>query len=403
MSVARLWDHKLEDATQKTEHFPPSEVAMLHSVRGIEHTHEVSSSPHLDLFQLAAFSEGGELHLHHHPDTGLRAIVAIDDTTLGPALGGCRCQPYTSSTDAIEDALRLSRAMTYKAALAGLPHGGGKAVLIRPQHIPDRKAYFEAFGLFVSTLAGRYITAEDMGTSVSDLDSVARTTPFVLGTSSGPGGCGDPSPYTAFGVRRGIEAAARVKLGRSELQGLRVAIQGVGKVGRELAAQLHELGCRLLVADVNPEAVAFCADSFDAEPVDSRAILAAPCDILAPCAGGNIINDRTIPRIKARIVAGSANNQLEHPRHGRVLQSRKILYAPDYVINAGGLMHVALSNVCGEREVTSRTDNIHDTLLGIFKQAQREHRAPSEIADEQARGILAAAADGTGRRMADQS
>ena len=376
---------------------------MLQSVRGIEKTDKIGLRSQLDLFQLPVFSEGGELHLHHDPETGLKAIIAIDDTTLGPALGGCRCQSYASSNEAIEDALRLSRAMSYKAALAGLPHGGGKAVLLRPEHIPDRRAYFETFGLFVSTLAGRYITAEDMGTSVADLDSVARTTPFVLGTSSGPGGCGDPSPSTAFGVRRGIEAAARVRLGRSDLQGLRVAIQGVGKVGRQVAAELYALGCQLLVADLDAQAVALCADSYGAEPMDTGDILEAHCDVLVPCAGGTIINDRTIPRIRARIVAGSANNQLEHPRHGRVLQSHKILYAPDYVINAGGLIHVALSHVCGEQEVKSRIAHIHDTLLGIFKQAQREQRAPSEIADERAQVILTRAARGTQTRVVDGS
>ncbi len=324
----------------------------------------------------------GELHFKIDQRVGLYAVVAIHNTTLGPALGGCRCVNYPNSSEAIKDAMRLARGMSYKSAICKLPYGGGKSVLMRPRLMEDRVAYFEVFGEFLEQLGGRYIAAVDSGTSVEDMDAIAHRTQHVTCTSDQ---AGDPSPLTALGVFRGIEAAARFSLQRSDLEDLHVAIQGVGHVGHALAALLHEAGARLTVADHNPTLVKRCVDEFDALAVPAQSILDVEADVLAPCALGGIINDNSIHRLRCAIVAGSANNQLSTPVHGMQLQQLGILYAPDYVINAGGLIRVAIPD---EQQAHERVMAIYDTLYEIFEQAAKDEQPPELVADSMAETIL---------------
>jgi leucine dehydrogenase len=278
--------------------------------------------------------------------------------------------------------------MSYKAALSGLPYGGGKGVLIKPAQITDRHEYFKAYARFVESLQGRFITAEDSGTGVADMDAMAAVTAHVVGTSSGSG---DPSPYTALGVRRGIEAAVETLCNRSDLHGLRVAIQGLGNVGYALARELAERGAKLIVTDINGETVQRCADEFGAQPVTPQAIYSADCDVFAPCALGAILNDQTLRQLRAQIIAGSANNQLLARNHGQELHGRRILYAPDYVVNAGGLIYLALAKA-GENEeaIQARVEAIHDTLIEIFQRARRASLPPAEVADALAEARLSA-------------
>lgn len=268
--------------------------------------------------------------------------------------------------------MRLARGMTYKAAISGLPHGGGKAVIMRPPGLDaeGRRALFEVYGEFIDSLGGRYITCEDSGTTVGDMNVVRSKTEHVLGFDPGAGSSGDPSPFTAFGVRRGIEAAAKFKWGRDDLQGLRVAVQGVGSVGYHLARELHQLGAKLVVADIKEAAVLRCKEEFDAEVVSVDEIAAVACDIYAPCALGGAINDATLPELKCEVVAGAANNQLMEPRHGVALMERGILYAPDYAINAGGLINVAQEFVSYDADAArEKTSEIYTTMLEIFERA----------------------------------
>src|SRR5579871_4821629 len=295
----------------------------------------------MKLFEQLGAYDYGEVHFKLDKATGLRAIVAIHDTRLGPALGGCRFIHYDSDEAAVVDALRLARGMTYKAALAGLAHGGGKSVLIRPKQRFDRVAMFRAFGKFVEDLRGHYITAEDSGTGLEDMEVIRTVTKHVTGVDVSHGGSGDPSPFTALGVRRGIEACVKFKLGKDNLDGVHVAVQGVGHVGYHLCKELHAAGAKLSVADVDPLKAERAHREFGANVVPLNDIFETACDVIAPCALGSALNDETIPRLKARIVAGAANNQLAEPRHGDDLHARGILYAPDYAINAGGLVNVA--------------------------------------------------------------
>ena len=271
---------------------------------------------------------------------GLRAIIGIHDTTLGPSLGGCRLYPYASESDAVRDVLRLSRGMTYKAAVAGLDVGGGKGVIIGDPSIKS-EALFRAFGRFVESLGGRYITAEDMNTTVEDMNCIRRETDHVTGWSKAFGGSGDPSPVTAWGVFHGIRASLQVALGSSDVRGRRVAIQGVGNVGYQLARYLSDAGARLVYSDINRTNLARVLDEFGGDVVDGDDWYSAEVDVLAPCAVGGIFNPHTIPLVRAPIIAGGANNQLdEEQRDGEALMSRNITYVPDYVINAGGLINV---------------------------------------------------------------
>ena len=333
----------------------------------------------MDLFEELAGLRYGDIHMAHDEATGLRAIVAIHNTNRGPGIGGTRCIRYPSSDAAIIDAMRLARGMAYKAAGANLPHGGGKAVIVLPDGDVDRTALFEAFGAFVDTLGGRYITCEDSGTGTADMDVIRTQTRHVLGTSSGSG---DPSPFTALGVRRGIEAAVKFELGRDDLEGLHVAIQGVGHVGYWLAKELHERGCKLTITDVNRENLARAADQFRATVVTPDEILATECDVLAPCALGAVFDDRTIPALRTKIIAGAANNVLAEDRHGLELVKRGILYAPDYVINAGGLINVAVEySGYDEQKATNQVVAIHDTLWEIFTRSRSTDTPTHVIAD----------------------
>lgn len=340
------------------------------------------------LLQYAETLGLGEIHMKMDPATGLRAIVAIHSTKRGPAFGGCRCIEYHNLQEALYDAMRLARGMSYKSAICDLPHGGGKAVLIRPKKIQNREAYFESFGRFVHDLGGRYITAVDSGTNVSDMDIIARQTPYVSCCSLPNGAPNDPSPYTALGVRRGIQAAVKFKLGKSDLENIHVTIQGLGHVGYSLSKELHDLGAKLTVCDINTEATQRCQDEFHATVVDLEAIYSVACDVYAPCALGATLNDKTIPLLNTKIVAGSANNQLAEPRHGQLLQTRDILYAPDYVINAGGLIQaVAQYHQHTDDQIIDRIEQtIYHTLMTIFERAKQEDLATSDIAD-----IMAAA------------
>ncbi len=279
-----------------------------------------------------------ELVFWYDKTTGLKAIVGIHDTTLGPALGGCRMWPYDSEEEAITDVLRLSRGMTYKNAAMGLDLGGGKSVIWADSRTDKSEPLLRAFGRLIQSLGGRYITAEDVGISADDMATVARETRFVGGLKETSG---DPSPATALGVLEGMKAAAVMAFGSPDLSGKHVAIQGQGHVGFLLAKLLIEQGARLTVTDIHPEDTRQAAEDLGAAWVEPDQIYAVDADIFAPCALGAILNDDTIPKLKVRVVAGSANNQLKEPRHGLELMKRNIVYVPDYVINGGGVVNVA--------------------------------------------------------------
>ncbi len=336
----------------------------------------------LDLFDRLDGYDYGEVHFKLDKATGLKTIVAIHDTRLGPALGGCRFIHYDSDESALTDALRLARGMTYKAALAGLPHGGGKSVIIRPPQHFDRVALFRAFGRFIDDLRGHYITAEDSGTGLEDMEVIRSVTKWVTGVDPSHGGSGDPSPFTALGVRRGIEACVARKLGKATLEGVHVAVQGVGHVGYHLCKELHASKAIITVADVDGLKAERAHRDFGARVVPLDAIFDVDCEVFAPCALGSALNDDTIPRLKARVVAGAANNQLAQPRHGDDLHARGILYAPDYAINAGGLVNVA-QEVVGydEKKARDKTLLIHDTIAEIIDRAEKLKAPTHKVAD----------------------
>lgn len=326
-----------------------------------------------------------ELHFRNDPDSGLQAVIAIHSTRLGPALGGCRCIEYPDSDAAIQDALRLSKGMSYKAALAGVPYGGGKAVIRRPHTIKDREALFRAFGEFVESLGGRYITAVDSGTSTLDMAVAATRTTSVTSTSEDA----DPSPWTALGVFRGIQSAVRHKLDREDLKGLRVAVQGVGHVGYPLARYLHEAGAELIVSEVDRNKARRARREFGAELVADNDIYAVDCDVFAPCGLGAVINDATLKEFRCSIIAGSANNQLMNEEHGVRLHEQGILYAPDFMINAGGLVFVALNHAGSlSRQVKTKVEQIEQTLDSLFSRAEAASAPTSEIASHMAEEII---------------
>ncbi|HYL01912.1 MAG TPA: Glu/Leu/Phe/Val dehydrogenase dimerization domain-containing protein [Steroidobacteraceae bacterium] len=344
----------------------------------------------MDVFDLPEF-DGHELVLFgHDAPTGLRAIIAIHSTTLGPAAGGCRLWPYATTRAALADVLRLSRGMSYKNALAGLPFGGGKAVVIADPRRGKTPELLAAFGRLVDSLRGRYVTAEDVGTSPADMAHVARATRYVagLGRSTGVAG-GDPAPKTALGVFLGIQAAVKFRLGRDDFEGLSVAVQGAGGVGYHLCGLLAEAGARLRVADVRSEAVERACGEFGATPIAPDEVLAAAADVLAPCALGSVLDGASIARLRARVVAGAANNQLARDEHGEALRAAGILYAPDYVINAGGIISVAREYYGGtEEQVLEDIRGIPERLTEIFERSRREQRTTNEVADQLARERL---------------
>ena len=327
----------------------------------------------------------------HDQATGLRAIIAIHDTTLGPALGGCRMWPYRTEEEAITDALRLARGMTYKAAASGLNLGGGKAVIIGDPHKDKSEALFRSLGRYVETLGGRYIVAEDVGISTGDINHIQVETSHVVGVDVTYGGSGDPSPSTALGVLQGMRACVDEVFGTSSLDDRIVAVQGLGHVGYHLCRLLHEEGARLIVTDIRYPAIGRVVQEFGAKAVEPDEILSMPCDILAPCALGAAINDETLPRLRCRIIAGSANNVLDETRHGEALAERGILYAPDYVINAGGLINVADElEGYNERRARGRVMRIADSVRRIIAISKRDGVPTNVAADTLALERIAA-------------
>jgi leucine dehydrogenase len=325
----------------------------------------------LKLFDTIAEMGHEQLVLCQDTASGYRGIIAVHSTVLGPALGGTRFWNYASDEEAIVDALRLARGMTYKNAVAGLNLGGGKSVIIGDNKTVDREMIFRAHGRFVESLGGRYITAEDVGTSTSDMDYVHMETDYVSGLA---GRSGDPSPVTAHGVFRAIEASAKQRWGSNELAHRTIAIQGCGHVGYYLAKELHERGAKLVVTDIDADRVKRVVNEFGARAVGAEEIYSVQADIFAPCALGAIINDKTIPQLKVEVVAGAANNQLLEERHGDELERRNILYAPDYVANAGGVINV-YSEIAGwtPQRALRKADEIYDTILKVFAIAEAEH------------------------------
>ena len=345
-------------------------------------------------FDDSAFDHHERVVFCHDAQTGLKAIIAIHSTVLGPAAGGTRLWTYDSDDDALHDVLRLAQGMSYKNALAGLKFGGGKAVMIKTPDFEGTDALFERYGEFVEQLNGAYVTAEDVGMNVEIMEKVARRTEYVAGLSRKKGQAGgDPSPKTSYGIFKGIEAAAQFKLGRDSLDGLTVAVQGVGNVGYYLCKFLHEAGAKLVVADLNSERVNAVMDEFDARGAGLDDILKQRVDVVAPCALGAIINEQTIPGLQTAIVAGGANNQLENPEDGQRLHDAGILYAPDYVINGGGIINVA-SEFYGDAtdaEVWERIGAIGPRLTRIFRESAASGKPTNVIADDQAKKIIASA------------
>jgi leucine dehydrogenase len=319
----------------------------------------------------------------HEQATGLRAVIAIHNTILGPALGGCRMWPFESEEEALADAMRLSRGMTYKNAAAGLNLGGGKAVIIGDPNKDKSEALFRAFGRFVQSLGGRYITAEDVGTSVQDMEYIKMETDFVSGLPEEFGGSGDPSQFTALGTFEGIRASVKYRLKESSLKGIRVAVQGVGHVGYYLCELLHEAGADLIVSDIFEEKVERVVDNFGARSVSGDEIYSVDAEVFAPCALGAIVNDDTISRMKFKIIAGGANNQLlDEKIHGRKLLGKNILYAPDYLINAGGVTNVFFEVIkeYSRDRVTKKVKNIYNILMEVYHIAEKEKITTAEAA-----------------------
>jgi len=333
----------------------------------------------MQIFDTIASMGHEQLVLSHDDAVGYRGIIAIHSTVLGPALGGTRFWNYASDDEAIVDALRLARGMTYKNAVAGLNLGGGKSVIIGDNKTTNRELLFRAHGRFVESLGGRYITAEDVGTSTADMDYVHMETKNVSGLA---GRSGDPSPVTAHGVFRAIQASAKDKWGSDDVSDRVVAVQGAGHVGYFLAKELHEAGARLVVTDIDPERVKRVVAEFGARPVGTDEIYGVEADIFAPCALGAIVNDKTIPQLRCQIVAGAANNQLLEERHGDMLEEKGILYAPDYVANAGGVINV-YSELAGWTSARAfrKADEIYDTVLRVFSIARQDKVPTYQAAD----------------------
>ncbi len=336
------------------------------------------------VFASPSFDNHEKVLFANDADTGLCAIIAIHNTNRGPGVGGCRMWPYETDAAALEDALRLSRGMTYKSALANLPLGGGKSVMIGDPRHEKTPELLRAMGRIVDSLGGRYVVAEDVGTTVQDMDIINETTQHVACTSEGSG---NPSPYTARGVFHGIRAAVAHGMQRNtDLEGVSVAIQGLGQVGYSLAGYLHAQGVKLVVSDIHQDPIDRAADEFGATPIAADDIYGADVDVFAPCALGAIINDHTVPQLRARIVAGSANNQLAENRHGAALAKRGVLYAPDYVINAGGIIEVAYGAKAGrdEAKLDQHVEGIYGTLTDIFGRATAESLPTNVVADRMA-------------------
>ncbi|MBL1275541.1 MAG: Glu/Leu/Phe/Val dehydrogenase [Ectothiorhodospiraceae bacterium] len=339
-----------------------------------------------DVFQQSVEYPFSTLHFGNDADRQFQAIVAIHSTALGPALGGCRLVRYTSTNAALTDVLRLAKGMTYKAAFHHLPFGGGKAVIIAPEKIRDRRDLMNAYGDFIDSLGGMFITAVDSGTGPDDMDIVAKRTKHVVCASKQFSGTGDPSPHTAKGVLRGIQAASKYLFKSDQMEGIHVLIQGVGHVGIQLVSLLKTLGAKVSVSDVNQQSIKTCQDRFEVSVVEPEEVYSTPCDVFSPCALGQIINASTAKQLKAKIVAGSANNQLLDGSYGELLRKLGILYAPDYVINSGGLLQIAYRN--DQQLMAREIDRLYERLITIFEQSSRQGVSTNVIANQMAEDFL---------------
>ncbi|RHW77253.1 amino acid dehydrogenase [Colwellia sp. RSH04] len=336
-------------------------------------------------FDLPDFDNHEQVVFCSDEESGLKAIIAVHSTKLGAAVGGCRLWDYASDEEALIDVLRLSKGMTYKNALAGLSMGGGKSVIIGDAKSIKSDTLFKAFGNALNGLNGRYLSAEDVNITTTDIAIANTVTPFVTGTE---GKSGNPAPFTALGTFLGIKASVKHKLNRDDLTGLTVAVQGLGSVGFALCEHLHKAGAKLIVTDISSESLDKAATTFGATVVGLDEIYHQEVDIYAPCALGATINDETIDQIKAKIIAGCANNQLAESKHDQALVERGILYAPDYVINAGGIINVSFENdYCAEKS-TKKVEEIYNTLLKIYTKADNDKRPTGIIADEMAQEII---------------
>lgn len=360
------------------------------------HTHE-------GLIRYARMLGFGDIHTKTDSMCGLQAIIAIHSTKRGPAIGGCRFYHYKSMSFALKDALRLSYMMTLKAAFSDLPHGGAKAVIMKPFSAYDREALFRSFGDFVHDMNGRYITAMDIGTTTEDMSIVAERTPHVIGSARTDNVLQyDPSPFTSKGVFRGLQAAVKFKLNRSDLEGLHIAIQGAGKTAYYLAQFLYQQGATMTVCDPRPEATQRFVDEFGATVVSPEEIYDVKCDIFSPAAIGGVINLNTLNRIKAHIIAGPANNQLAHQKYGAIVHQRGVLYVPDYVINAGGLMQAASMHHYRNVDLANElVEKLYERLLELFKRSVKEDKPTNEIADLMAKEKLATSNFITWKRQYD--
>lgn len=322
----------------------------------------------------------------HDPKIGLKGIIAIHSTALGPAAGGCRMFPYAGEDEALTDVLRLSKGMSFKNAVAGLPLGGGKSVIIADPSRPDKAELLRAFSRHVQALNGRYWTAIDIGVGPKDADILAENCDFIFARASQYEAGFNPSLFTALGGFTGIRAVAKHVWARDDLNGLRVAVQGLGQTGGDLCRQLHEAGADLVVADLNDDAVQTMVARYGAHPVDPDRIHAQDVDVLAPCAMGAVINDKTLPEIKARAICGLANNQLAEDRHGKALQGRGIAYVPDYVVNAGGMMGAStvIFSTPSREASHQRILGLYDTILAILSRADKSGLSSAEVADQMA-------------------
>ena len=342
------------------------------------------------IFETLAQTGHEEVVFCHNKDAGLKAIIAIHNSVLGPALGGLRMWNYATEQDALNDVLRLSRGMTYKAAVSGLNLGGGKAVIIGDPAQDKSEALFRAFGRFVNSLNGRYITAEDVGIDVNDMEFVYKETPFVTGVHQVHGGSGDPSPFTAYGTLQGLMAALQVKFGNEDVGKYAYAVQGVGHVGMEFVKLLRERGAKVFVTDINKELVQRAVDDHGAEAVAPDQIYDVDAQVYSPCALGGTVNENTLPRLKCQVICGAANNQLANDEIGDEVMRKGILYAPDYAVNAGGLMNVSLEIDGYNRERAMRMlRTIYFNLGRIFEIAQRDNIPTYKAADRMAEERIA--------------
>ncbi|PHR60797.1 MAG: amino acid dehydrogenase [Robiginitomaculum sp.] len=343
----------------------------------------------MSVFEDGAFRHHESVHFFSDEPTGMQAIIAIHSTDLGPALGGCRMVNYANSAEALTDVLRLSRGMSLKNSLAGLELGGGKSVLMVPAAWgndpkyagPERASLFQAFGHAVDSLGGRYIAAEDMNISVEDAANMGKSTRHVVGLETG---MGDPSPLTADGVFFGMRACIARAFGTTDFTGLTIAVQGLGKVGWRLCEQLHKAGAKLIVADIVDETLQRAKQQFGAVIADKDGIVTTKCDVFAPCARGGVINAQTLGHLQTKVIAGSANNQLSKDELGAELQAKGILYAPDFVINAGGVINIApeVNGVTDHKWVAGKVAALEQTVGEIIDRSIAENRSTNQVADE---------------------